>query len=299
MPSSRAGPEPWRHGQVDVNGLRLHYVEMGAGPLVVLLHGFPEFWYCWRHQLPALAGAGFRAVAPDLRGYNDSDKPAGVAHYRLDEVARDIAELVRHLGERAVVVGHDWGGAVAWHLAIHRPEVVRGLVVLNAPHPIVFLRELSGPFQWARSWYIFLFQLPALPEWLARAGDFALLERIFRRQPVRRGAYTDEDLARYKEALGKPGALTAALNYYRALLRYPGVFWRPVPRVRVPTLVIWGERDPSLGVGLSEGLPRWAPGVRVARLPDASHWVQNDAPERVNALLLGFLHRHFSTAEQR
>src|SRR5579884_3024966 len=161
----------WTHRHASVNGVRLHYVEAGRGPLVVLLHGFPEFWYSWRHQIPALAAAGFRVLAPDLRGYNESDKPPGVAAYGLERVAGDVAALVRHAGERrAAVVGHDWGGGIAWWLAMHRPDVVGRLAVLNAPHPAAFRRELRTPGQLLRSWYVFFFQLPALPEWLFRAG---------------------------------------------------------------------------------------------------------------------------------
>jgi pimeloyl-ACP methyl ester carboxylesterase len=288
-PSDPDRPGPWQHHHALVGGLRLHYVAAGAGPLVVLLHGFPEFWYSWRHQLPALAGAGFRAVAPDLRGYNESDKPVGVNHYRLGLLADDVARLVRQLGaERAVVVGHDWGGAVAWKVAMDYRAVVDRLVILNAPHPAAFLRELRCPTQWLRSAYVLFFQLPWLPERLLATGDFALLERGLRRQPTRAGAFGPEDIARYKEALARPGALTAALNYYRAVFRYPRESFN-TRIVRAPTLLLWGERDPYLGVRLTEGLGRWVPDLRVVRVPQASHWLQNDAPERVNQELLHFL----------
>src|SRR5262249_33835635 len=152
--------EPWAHRHALVGGLRLHYVEAGAGPPVLLLHGFPEFWYSWRHQLPALAGAGFRAWAPDLRGYNESEKPAGVRNYRVRLLVEDVAGLIRHTGAgRATVVGHDWGGVIAWRLAMDRPELVERLVILNAPHPGAFLRELRNPAQWLRSAYVLFFQL--------------------------------------------------------------------------------------------------------------------------------------------
>ncbi len=278
------------HRYATVSGLRLHYVEAGRGPLVLLLHGFPEFWYAWRHQIPALASAGFRVLAPDLRGYNDSGKPPGVEAYRLDLLAGDVAGLIAHAGAvRAHVVGHDWGGVVAWWLAMHRPGVVDRLAILNAPHPAAFLRELRTPGQLLRSWYALFFQLPALPELLFRAGDHALLERILRRQPLRPGAFTEEDIRRYKEALSQPGALTAALNYYRAAFRHRREDSRAIRPVGAPTLLIWGERDRYLGVRLTEGLEGWVPGIRVERLPQASHWVQSDAPEQVNRLLVAFL----------
>jgi pimeloyl-ACP methyl ester carboxylesterase len=278
------------HHHATVNGVRLHYVEAGAGPLVVLLHGFPEFWYSWHHQIPPLAAAGFRVRVPDLRGYNDSDKPAGVANYRLPLLSADVAALIRAAGvERAVVVGHDWGGGIAWDVALRHPEVVERLVVLNAPHPLAFQRELRTFSQLRKSWYIFFFQLPWLPEWLIRRGNFASLERVLRQEPVRPGAFSNDDIRLYKEALARPGALTAAVNYYRAIFQTRR--WRPrsTPVLKAPTLLIWGERDRYLGVRLIEGLGQWVENLRVERLPDASHWVQNDAPERVNELLIGFL----------
>src|SRR5262245_58570023 len=159
-----------------VNSVRLHYAEAGEGPLVVLLHGFPEFWYSWRHQIKGLAAAGFRVIAPDLRGYNESDKPPGIASYRLELLTQDIVELIQHAGEkRAHVVGHDWGGGIAWWLAMQNPQVVERLVILNAPHPVAFFRELRRPAQLLKSWYMFFFQLPWLPEVMLRVGNFAQL----------------------------------------------------------------------------------------------------------------------------
>jgi pimeloyl-ACP methyl ester carboxylesterase len=290
MPSARQTREPWVHRRVVVNGLRLHLVEAGTGPLVVLLHGFPEFWYCWRHQLLALAVAGFRAVAPDLRGYNESDKPPGVASYHLDLLVGDVADLVSHLGaERAHVVGHDWGGVIAWRLAMLHPALLDRLVILNAPHPATVLRERTNLAQRLRSWYIQFFQLPLLPEWLMQAGDFALMERMLRRQPVHPGAYSPQDIHLYKRALARPGALTASLNYYRAARRYFRATFGHIRPVEAPTLLLWGERDPYLGVWFTEGLERWVSSIRVERWSDSSHWVQNDVPQRVNERLIEFL----------
>lgn len=287
--------ETWTHREGRVNGIRLHWVEQGEGPLVVLLHGFPEFWYAWRHQVPALAAAGFRAVAPDLRGYNLSDKPAGVAAYRIEALLGDLAGLIARFGEgqkeaRAHVVGHDWGGAVAWYAPLFCPERLLSLALVNAPHPLAFRRELrTSAAQRKRSSYVFFFQLPWLPERRIRAGNFAVLERMLRRDPVSPGAFTDEDILLYKEALARPGALTAAVNYYRAALRFPPkVAGRSWP-VGLRTLVVWGERDRYLGQSLLEGLDRWVPDLTVERIPDASHWAQADAPARVNELLIRFL----------
>lgn len=279
------------HSEATVNGVRLHYVEAGAGPLVLLLHGFPEFWYGWRNQIPALAAAGFRVIAPDLRGYNRSEKPAGVASYRMSALVRDVTGLIRHAGEqRAAVAGHDWGGLIGWRLAMEHPELLEKLIVLNAPHPAAFARELRNPRQLLRSWYAFFFQLPWLPEVAIRAGNFAAIRRVFRHDPLRRDAFTDADIERYLESLRQPGALTAMLNYYRAAMRRsPRKVKREARRIETPTLVIWGERDSGLELRLTEGLERWATNLRLERIPDASHWVLADAPERVNRLMIEFL----------
>jgi len=278
------------HRHLVVNGVRLHFVDAGTGPLVVLLHGFPEFWYSWRRQLPVLAKAGFHAVALDLRGYNESARPPNVRDYRIRCLVDDVAGLIAALGEkRAVVVGHDWGGVIAWKLAMRRPDLLERLVILNSPHPVAFARALRNPAQWLRSSYMLFFQIPWLPECLLSAGDFTLLARTLRSEPVNGDAFTAEDVVLYKRALGKRGALTAALNYYRALLRYPSELRRDNRPIATPTLLIWGEGDRYLGVGMTEGLGKWVPNLRVAKIPDASHWVQNDAPERVNTLLLDLL----------
>jgi pimeloyl-ACP methyl ester carboxylesterase len=276
---------------VEVNGVRLHCVEAGVGPLVVLLHGFPEFWYAWRHQIPVLAAAGYRVVVPDLRGYNSSDKPPRVRDYRPSVLAQDVADLIVALGaSSASVAGHDWGGAVAWLLAIQHPQRIQRLVVLNAPHPIRFVRGLRSPRQLRRSWYILAFQLPWLPERLARARDFQGLRRTLRNQPLRPDAFTPQDIERYVAAAAQPGAMRAAINYYRAAVRTnPLAQWRSWRRIQAPTLIIWGEQDRYLGRELAEPDRAWVPDVRVERIAQASHWVQADAPERVNQLMLDFL----------
>lgn len=284
-------PADWRHREAVVNGVRLHYVEAGEGPPVVLLHGFPDFWYSWRLQIPALARAGFRVLAPDLRGYNLSEKPPGIASYRLPLLIDDVVGLIRHAGaERAAVVGHDWGGVIAWHLAMNRPEHLERLAILNAPHPALFQRALRRPAQRRRSWYILFFQLPYLPELVCRWHRFALLRRTLMTGAVSRGRAGKQDLARYVEALHRPGALTAALNYYRAVVRDTRRGAMPAPRViDVPTLVLWGERDPYLGPWLTEGLEEWVSDLRLERFPRAGHWVHVQAAEQVNRSLVGFL----------
>jgi pimeloyl-ACP methyl ester carboxylesterase len=224
---------------------------------VVLLHGFPEFWYAWRHQIPALADAGYQVVAPDLPGYNTSDKPPRVRDYQPRVLAQKMADLIVALGAgSATVAGHDWGGGLAWLLAMQHPERIQRLVVLNAPHPIRFLKGLRSPRQLRRSWYILAFQLPWLPERLVAAWDFRALRRALGRQPTRPGAFTAEDIDRYVAAAAQPGALRAAINYYRAAVRAsPLAQAHTLRRVDIPTLIVWGDQDRYLGRELAEPDP--------------------------------------------
>ncbi len=272
----------------EVNGVRLHYAEAGSGPLVVLLHGFPEFWYSWRHQITALAQAGYHVVAPDMRGYNLSSKPAGWREYDAESLAGDIAGLIRHFGvENAYVAGHDWGAAVAYYTAMEHPDVVKRLAILNVPHPARMLASFRTWRQLRKSWYMFFFQLPVIPERLLAANDFAAAKRALRAESP--GAFSDADIERYVEAWSQPGALTAMINYYRAALRRsPRSALARLRPIDVPVLVIWGERDSVLGSELAEPDAKWVSDVRVERIPQATHWVQHDAPERVNELLTGF-----------
>ena len=271
------------HVRIDTGDVTLHCVEAGSGPLVVLLHGFPECSYGWRHQVPRLAAAGFRVVAPDLRGYGASDRPRGISAYSVGALVGDVAGLIERLGGGpAVLAGHDWGGVVAWYAAMSRPEVVRRLVILNAPHPAAYARELRrGSSQLLRSWYAGLHQLPRLPELAWEAFDYALLRRVLRGGP----AATTADEEAYVAAFRGRGGIGPALNYYRAAVRHRAP--RPVP-ITAPTLLIWGERDRYLVPELTRGLDRWVPDLRIERLPDASHWVQHDEPERVAALIAEF-----------
>lgn len=283
--------EPWEHRFVEANGLRFHCVSAGAGPLVILLHGFPEFWYSWRHQIPALTRAGFTVVAPDLRGYNDSDKPEGVEAYRMGLIVEDVAGLIRVFGHaRAAIVGHDWGGAAAYAFAMRHPEMTDRLSVLNCPHPDAFgcaLRE-GNLEQLKKSWYMFFFQLPSAPEELLSANRFRLLKR-FAYANARKGTFTPGALKAYAEAMAKPGALSGSINWYRAMFRGGLPPTREYPKISAPTLVIWGTRDHFLGKELTRGMKRNFSGpFKVVYLPGVSHWVQQEAPGQVNKLLLDF-----------
>jgi epoxide hydrolase 4 len=283
------------HGEAILDGgVRLHYVEAGEGPLVVLLHGFPEFWYSWRRQIKPLADAGFHVVAPDMRGYNLSDKPPGWRAYDMKLLAGDIAALIRHFGvERADVVGHDWGAAVAYGVAALHPESVRRLAILNVPHPARMLAGFRTFKQLRKSWYMFFFQLPFIPEWLLRRDGFSPIKLALRADGAKLGrptVFSDEDLEHYVRAWSYDGALTAMLNYYRAALRQtPRAASARMRPIEAPTLVIWGDRDTALGSELAQPEARWVKDVRVVHLPEATHWVQHDDPERVNELLTEFL----------
>ena len=278
-------------GDVQVNGLRLHYVTEGAGDLVLLLHGFPETHHTWRKQIPALA-ARFRVVAPDLRGYGESDKPPRISDYRVEAVADDIAALIGKLGaERAHVVGHDWGGGVAWALAQRSPAVLDKLAVLNCPHPAVMWKALRSNWrQVRRSWYILAAQVPWLPERLLLRDGARAIGGALRGSARTPDTFTDVDLAEYERAFARPGAATAALNYYRAAFR-SGLRGAPSSRpIAAPTLLIWGEDDFALGKELTYGMEGlFADGFRIEYVPGASHWVNEERPDLVNRLLLDFL----------
>lgn len=273
---------------ISVGDVRLHVVSQGSGPPVLLLHGFPEFWYSYRHQMQALADAGFRAIAPDLRGYNLSDKPKGVRAYDVEKLMGDAEGLLRALGHSRVhLVGHDWGGYLAWYIAAHRPHLVSRLVILNGPHPKIMARELLTPSQLAMSWYIFFFQLPLLPEKVVTRRES--LERVLRGwSPAAEVAFTDEDIDAFTEAMRKPGAATAAINWYRAVLRSPFRALR-LPKIQAPTLVIWGELDRCLGLGQLRGLEREVAHLKIVRLPDAGHFVQQERASEVSAKIVEFL----------
>lgn len=231
-----------QHAFVETNGIRMHYVTAGKGPLVLLLHGFPEFWYSWRYQIPALA-THFQVVAPDLRGYGKTERPPHTADYRPDLLVADIAGLIQALGHtKAHIVGHDWGGAVAWKLAMDQPHLVNSLAILNSPHPYLFKRALQSNFsQMKKSWYLFFFQLPFLPELLFKSNPKGILKKILRGSAMRRETFSDSDIETYLQAIEQPGAFHAALNYYRAR-RYSSGKKPVAKKIAVPTLIIWGNK---------------------------------------------------------
>lgn len=282
----------WQHHFVETNRIRLHYVTQGQGELVVLLHGFAEFWYSWRYQIPTLA-RHFKVVVPDLRGYNDSDKPA--SGYDLDTLSADIRGLISSLGYvKAHIVGHDWGGMIAWRLAQKFPQVLNRLAILNAPHPYRFWQELLGNLdQVRRSWYVFAFQIPGLPEWLIQQNLKDFVKNFFRELAVRKGAFTAEDTQVYEAALQKPGVISAAINYYRSSLSPQNWLhhWGRSPEpVTVPTLILWSEEDALLSQKLTEGMDRLinAP-FQLKFVPHCGHWMQQEVPQTVNRELLNFL----------
>jgi epoxide hydrolase 4 len=277
-----------REGYADVGDVRLHYVEAGEGPLIVLLHGFPEFWYGWRLQIAPLAAAGFRVVAPDMRGYNLSSRPEGVTAYETDTLADDIRGLVHERGaESALLVGHDWGGTAAWVTAMNHPEVVDRLAILNAAHPRKLSQGLHHPDQLRRSWYFFFFALPELPEAVVHANYWHFFRHFLHDAHP---AYTTEEIDRYVEAWSQPGATTGMINYYRSSVRQsPKRAEAALRPISAPTLVIWGQDDRYLGTELVEPDHDDVPNLdRVERLADASHWVHHDQHERVTQLLTDF-----------
>ncbi|WP_415379744.1 alpha/beta fold hydrolase [Halosimplex sp. TS25] len=273
-----------------VNGVDLHVVTAGdpADPLVVLLHGFPDFWYGWRHQIPALVDAGFRVVVPDQRGYNLSEKPRRLDAYRMRELSRDVVELVAAEDrDRAHVIGHDWGAAVAWDLALRHPESVDRLGIINVPHPAVMRRALrSNPRQLLRSWYMFAFQIPRVPElFLGRDDARGMLDVL--EESANPGAFTDEDLAHYRDAWRRQGSIRGAVNWYRALVRRPDE--PPRETVDAPTLVVWGDEDVALLPKLAAESVGYCTDGRLERIPWASHWVHDEEPDRVNDALIAHL----------
>lgn len=286
-----------KHGYAEVNGIRLHYAESGEGDnLVILLHGFPEFWYSWKKQLIALS-TNFHVIAPDMRGYNLSDKPPKTDDYKIDKLVADVIGLIDHFGVRqAAIVGHDWGAGVAWAVALKHPERVSRLIVLQVPLLAAWRANLSFK-QFLRSWYMFFFQIPRLPEWLISRNNFAAIAQTFEEKVARKNSFTNEEVELYKEAARQPGALTGAINYYRANVfdrffgkRPEGDSKQYSGRVRVPTLFIFGEQDfailPQTVAGLDTYIDAY---YRELRIPDSGHWVQNEAPDEVNAAMLEFL----------
>ena len=288
-----------QHHYLDLDDIRLHYVDAGDGPLMLFVHGFPEFWHAWQEQLEEFS-RDRHAVAPDLRGHNLSGKPTDAKADRPKHLVADLRRLIDHLGGRpCIVVAHDWGGAAAWNLAAAHPEYIEKLVIINSPHPVTFARELrDSPAQQQASAYM---------NWLCRPGaaaklledDCARLAAMLSQSTADPRWLTPDLLARYREAWTQPGAMDTSLNYYRATPLHP-----PTPEdpgaatldlrpedfaVRVPTLVIWGERDTALLPGLLDGLEAMVPQLTLKRIPDGSHWVIHEQPKEVNRMIREFI----------
>ncbi|MBL7165995.1 MAG: alpha/beta hydrolase [Dehalococcoidales bacterium] len=294
-----------KHDYADINDIRLHYVTAGKGKLLMFAHGFPEFWYEWKNQLTEFED-GYQVVAPDMRGYNLSSKPADVEQYRVEYLIEDLRLLAEHLGhKRFILIGHDWGGAVAWAFASRHPDYLEKLIIINAPHPGVFDRELrENPAQQRASQYMLMFRGSQAEQALSADNHAGLVDSILGRG-LREGYFTAEDRDAYLAAWSQPGALTGGLNYYRAAQVGPpsdqggqarGNFGADtaVLTVAVPTLVIWGEQDQALLTGNLEGLDEFVPELTVKRIPDGSHWVVHEKPDLVNAYIRDFIENKLS-----
>jgi pimeloyl-ACP methyl ester carboxylesterase len=297
---SREGKAPMlKHEYAEVNGVKLHYVKAGKGKLVMFVHGFPEFWYEYKNQLLEF-GKDHLAVAPDMRGYNLSSKPTDLEQYQVKHMVEDIRALAEKLGHKKfTLVAHDWGGAIAWAFAIAHPDSLDKLVIINAPHPGVFQRELrENPEQQKASQYMLMFRSPQAEQTLS-ANNYALLVQIVLGDGLKKGFFTEEDKKAYLEAWSQPGALTGGLNYYRAARVGPPSgdnkevvnFAEAIPSlmVKVPTLVIWGEKDTALLTGNLVGLDKYVPKLTIKRIPDGTHWVIHEKPELINGWIREFM----------
>jgi pimeloyl-ACP methyl ester carboxylesterase len=282
---------PVEHHRIQTNGITLHVVQAGPqdGPLAILLHGFPEFWMGWSHQVDSLVQAGYRVWIPDQRGYNTSDKPTDIASYRLDAVADDICGLITASGrERAVVCGHDWGGVAAWRLANKYPEKVSRLVIANSPHFAVMMRHIkSSVTQLMKSWYMFFFQLPKLPEHGLSRNNYRALVGVLR-GTSRRGSFSNADIDSYRSAWQQPGAISGMLNWYRAAFRAQRGAGGS-PRITVPTLLIWGTKDHALETAIAHKSIALCDAGELLLIEEAGHWLLHEEPERINAAIRDFL----------
>jgi epoxide hydrolase 4 len=301
-----------QHQFVNVNGIRMHYVTMenegvdsSDYPLMILLHGFPEFWYSWRHQIPFFAKR-FKVIAPDMRGYGETEKPREIDKYRIDNLVRDIIELIHSFGKKkAIIVGHDWGAIIGWSIAMIAPSVIEKLIIMNAPHPALYqknaFRNLS---QMQKSWYIFFFLMQKVPEKVLSSNNFELLKHMFESSIKRKDKFTQDDMKNYisswckgKGERGEDGysnGIAGGINYYRANLNTE--FWEnlgesiPFPKIKSPTLMIWGEDDMFFGKELAENTGEFieAP-FSMELISNCGHWVQQEAPDEVNQIMSEFL----------
>jgi len=284
------------HEFANINGIKMHYVTIGEGPLIVFLHGFPEFWKSWKHQI-SFFSKKFKVVALDMRGYGETERPIQVGEYRIEKLARDVTELIDSLGQKkATVVGHDWGGAVAWATAMMNPSFVEKLIVMNAPHPAIVQRNAFRNYaQMQKSWYMFFFLLEKAPEKVLSSNNFEILKHMFEISIKRKDRFSLSDIEEYVSSWSKEGGITGGLNYYRANLNEE--FWGnlgesiPFPKIKIPTLQIWAEDDMFLGKELTEGTKEFVVDALFSLnvIPNCGHWVQQEAPEEVNQIMEEFL----------
>ena len=278
---------------VEANGQRFELAEAGSGNrLALCLHGFPELHYSWRFQIPMLVERGYRVWAPNMRGYGGSSRPTGIDAYALDQLTEDVAALIDASGaDEVTLIAHDWGAIVAWAFAIRKLRPLARLVILNVPHPMVGQREIKHWRQFKKSWYIFFFQIPWLPEKLLGRNDAKGVGQLVARSSCDQSKFGPDVQAMYSAAAARPGALTAMLNYYRALVRRNDSVDLGDGRIETPTLMIWGEEDVALNIRCTEGTEEWVPNLELHRLPGVSHWVQQEAPDTVNEILGDWLAR--------
>lgn len=284
---------------IPTNGIRLHAKVSGPedGPLAILLHGFPDFWYGWRKQILPLAQAGYRVIVPDQRGYHLSDKPQPISAYMIDQLARDILGILTYFGkEKAVIGGHDWGAAVAWYLAMHSPASLDKLIISNVPHQAAMNKALQKPVgvQLRKSTYFFYFQTPFFPEWMMRRNHYAALKNVMA-QTSQPGTFTTSDLTRYEQAWNQAGALTGGINWYRAMMwlmiklgqkKFNAIFEH---KITIPTLLLWGDQDAFIESFLADWSMEWVEQGNLIRFADAGHWVLQEKPAEVNNAILQFL----------
>jgi len=276
---------------IEANGQRFELATAGKGNrLALCLHGFPELHYSWRHQIPLLAEMGYRVWAPNLRGYGGSSKPEDADSYRLNILVQDVAALIdASEAEEVTLIAHDWGAIIAWHFAILKIRPLTRLVIMNVPHPKCAQREMRHWYQLRKSWYIFFFQLPWLPERMLGRNGAEGIRKAFTKMAVDKSRFPDSDIQHYADAASRPGALRSMINYYRALLRTTDARKIGDAKVDIPTLMIWGEEDSAIDIRCTDGTEKWVADLELHRLPGVSHWVQQEAPEKVNAILREWL----------
>ncbi len=292
MPSWNPHPDSGITVQwIEANGQTFEVAQAGEGnKLALCLHGFPELHYSWRFQIPLLVEQGYQVWAPNMRGYGGSSKPPTVRDYALDHLCADVAALIDASGaDEVTLIAHDWGAIVAWAFAIQKIRPLKRLVIMNVPHPMVGQREIRHWRQLKRSWYIFFFQIPWLPEFLMSRGQGEPIKRAFSNMACDQSNFSDDELEHYAKAATRPGSMRAMVNYYRALLRHRNVIDIENKPITIPTLMIWGEEDSALNIKCTEGTEQWVENFTLHRLPGVSHWVQQEAPEKVNAILQDWL----------